>query len=257
MQPGNSFTNSNSFRPQSIQPPIQPSIRPTTRLIRLRASVSPRLSIGVAGVDTGLFVQHPLTGRSLPVFLADYVIEGAGTGAVMGVPAHDERDSRFARGQGLAAVAVLAHPEDPEGSPFAADPQMVLQNSGPGLDGKSVSEAREVLQRRLVESSAGGPFTSYRLQDWLVSRQRFWGCPVPVVHCQGCGAVPVPEEQLPVELPQVENVFKNGCVRPRLLIAGIGLEDLAVLWCVCGLAFAINLCAVGVSRLSGCATAVF
>ncbi|WP_454043382.1 leucine--tRNA ligase [Cellulosimicrobium sp. Marseille-Q8652] len=132
-----------------------------------------RTDRGSSGLFLGAHVRHPVTGEDLPVWAAEHVLPGYGTGAVMGVPAHDERDARFAAAHGLP--------------------------TGSGATWPTVDDAVE----RLEGSGAGERATSYRLRDWLVSRQRYWGAPVPVVHCAACGVVPVPDEDLPVRLPDL------------------------------------------------------
>ena len=153
------------------------------------------------GVDLGVTAVNPLNGEQLPVFAADYVLADYGTGAIMAVPAHDQRDLDFAREFGLPVrVVVDTGEEDPAVSGIATTGDGMLVNSGP-LDGLSkqdaIAKAIEVLAARATGSEA----INYRLRDWLVSRQRFWGAPIPVIHCEGCGEVPVPDDQLPVLLP--------------------------------------------------------
>jgi leucyl-tRNA synthetase len=136
-------------------------------------------------VFLGRYAINPATGERIPVWTADYVLADYGTGAIMGVPAHDERDLEFARRFGLPVRAVLG-----------ADGRPV--DSGP-LAGLSRSDIIDVLNRR----GFGRAAVRYRLRDWLVSRQRFWGCPIPIVHCGQCGTVPVPDDQLPIRLPDI------------------------------------------------------
>ncbi|WP_420541915.1 leucine--tRNA ligase [Rubrobacter calidifluminis] len=154
------------------------------------------------GVFTGACATNPATGERIPVYIADYVLLGYGTGAIMAVPAHDERDFEFATKYGLEIRPVIAPPEW-DGSPleeaYAGEGTMV--NSGP-FDGTPSGEGREKVTRWLEERGAGRQAVSYRLRDWLISRQRYWGTPIPIVYCEGCGTVPVPEEDLPVLLPE-------------------------------------------------------
>ncbi|WP_420542030.1 leucine--tRNA ligase [Rubrobacter naiadicus] len=154
------------------------------------------------GVFTGACATNPATGERIPVYIADYVLLGYGTGAIMAVPAHDERDFEFATKYGLEIRPVIAPPEW-DGSPleeaYAGEGTMV--NSGP-FDGTPSGEGREKVTRWLEERGAGRHAVSYRLRDWLISRQRYWGTPIPIVYCERCGTVPVPEEDLPVLLPE-------------------------------------------------------
>ncbi len=153
------------------------------------------------GFDTGLRVRHPFKdGETLPVWVANFVLMGYGTGAVFGQPAHDQRDHDFATKYGLSIIPVLkpADGELPEGEAYVGEG--TLYNSG-FLDGLPKDEAIAAAIAKIEEMGQGEGTTQYRLRDWGVSRQRYWGCPIPVIHCESCGAVPVPEDQLPVELP--------------------------------------------------------
>ncbi len=154
------------------------------------------------GMDLGLVALNPATDESIPIYVADYVIESYGGGAIMGVPAHDERDYAFARCYGLEIRKVVDAAEGfdaPEDDAYTGPGIMV--NSGP-FDGMRVEEATGAISRHLKEKGQGGPAITYRLRDWLISRQRYWGAPIPMIHCDGCGTVPVPEEDLPVLLPE-------------------------------------------------------
>jgi leucyl-tRNA synthetase len=165
------------------------------------------------GMDTGAKVIHPLTGAELPVWVANYVLMGYGEGAVMAVPAHDERDFEFALRYKLPISAVI-HPVEgdlslPLTEAFTEDG--VLFNSE-DFSGRSSAEARQKIGAVLQALSSGGPQVQYRLRDWGISRQRYWGCPIPIIHCPKCGAVPVPDEDLPVVLP--EQVIMDGVGSP-------------------------------------------
>ncbi|MCO1340236.1 leucine--tRNA ligase [Kocuria polaris] len=153
------------------------------------------------GVFTGRYAVNPLSGEKLPVWAADYVLADYGTGAIMAVPAHDQRDLDFAREFGLPVRAVVdTGEEDPAETGVATDGEGTLMNSGE-LDGLGKAEgiARAL---EIVEGAGTGEKTvNYRLRDWLLSRQRFWGTPIPIIHCAACGEVPVPDDQLPVRLP--------------------------------------------------------
>ncbi|GHD02058.1 leucine--tRNA ligase [Zhihengliuella salsuginis] len=153
------------------------------------------------GVFTGRYATNPLNGEKLPVWAADYVLADYGTGAIMAVPAHDQRDLDFARTFDLPVRAVLdTGEEDPAATGTATTGEGTLINSGE-LDGLSKADgiARAI---EIVEAAGTGEHTvNFRLRDWLLSRQRFWGTPIPIIHCAACGEVPVPDEQLPVRLP--------------------------------------------------------
>ena len=151
------------------------------------------------GVFTGSWAIHPITGERVPVWAADYVLAGYGTGVVMAVPAHDERDYEFARKYELPIPRVIRSADGtPDDLPFTE--KGVLVNSGK-YDGLSSAEAITAILADLGPQDRGVLKINYRLRDWLVSRQRYWGTPIPVVHCEHCGVVPIPEDQLPVELP--------------------------------------------------------
>ncbi|MCQ4333029.1 leucine--tRNA ligase [Natronomonas sp. F2-12] len=163
------------------------------------------------GVETDLTATHPVTGGELPVFVADFVLSDVGTGALMGVPGHDDRDHAFASKMGVDIEPVIA-PEPEDGEPGAPDVSEaafvedgVLVNSGE-YSGLESAEARERLTED-IESAEHG--TQYRLRDWGISRQRYWGTPIPIVHCPDCGPVLVPEDELPVELPEFINTTGN------------------------------------------------
>ena len=153
------------------------------------------------GVFIGRYAVNPLNGEKLPVWAADYVLADYGTGAIMAVPAHDQRDLDFARTFGLPVRAVLdTGEEDPAVSGIATAGEGTLINSG-ALDGLPKSEAIPTAIGMLEEQGTGEKYVNFRLRDWLLSRQRFWGTPIPIIHCPECGEVPVPDEQLPVTLP--------------------------------------------------------
>jgi leucyl-tRNA synthetase len=160
-----------------------------------------------SGVRTDATAIHPVTGDELPVYVASYVLEDVGHGAVMGVPAHNERDHRFAAEHGLPVQAVIEPDDgrtvDTDATPFTEDG--TLTGSG-RFDGLPSVAARE---RMLGELDAASADVTYRLRDWLISRQRYWGTPIPVVHCDGCGPVLVPESELPIELPEYVQTTGN------------------------------------------------
>ncbi len=150
------------------------------------------------GVFTGSYCTNPVNGKKVPVYLADYVLYSYGTGAVMAVPAHDERDFAFATKYGLPIVKVIENTEGETVLPFTEDGIMVGSLEFDGLFGE---EARDAVANHIAKLGKGGKKVNYRLRDWLVSRQRYWGAPIPVIYCPICGTVPVPEKELPVRLP--------------------------------------------------------
>ncbi len=167
------------------------------------------------GMDTGLFVYHPLTNKPLAVWTANYVLMGYGEGAVMAVPAHDERDFEFSTKYGLPIKAVVK----PKDSELALPLKEAFVDYGTcfdseDFDGRTTIEAKHKMGVVLKALQLGDLRTTYRLRDWGISRQRYWGCPVPIVHCDACGAVPVPDDQLPVKLP--DNLVPDGSGNPLL-----------------------------------------
>ena len=166
------------------------------------------------GLATSLFVEHPLTGEKLPVWVANYVLMHYGDGAVMAVPAHDERDFEFAQKYSLPIKAVVrTSAGDEVGSTWEAayGEHGTLINSG-AFDGLDFAGAFDAIEAALISKDLGKSRTQFRLRDWGISRQRYWGCPIPIIHCPSCGDVPVPEDQLPVTLP--ENVVPDGAGSP-------------------------------------------
>ncbi|WDL98678.1 leucine--tRNA ligase [Alicyclobacillus sp. ALC3] len=162
------------------------------------------------GEFTGAYAVHPLTGAKMPIWIADYVLMDYGTGAIMAVPAHDERDFEFAEAFNLPIVQVVA----PDGQ--APDHERTLY-TGPGtlinsedLNGLDVEAGKRAIVVKLEKLDRGEATVSYRMRDWVFARQRYWGEPIPIIHCPTCGAVPVPEDQLPVLLPEVERYEPTG-----------------------------------------------
>jgi len=162
------------------------------------------------GVFTGAYTKHPFTGDDIQIWIADYVLLSYGTGAVMGVPAHDERDFAFASERGIPIPVVIA-PPDWDGNDldeaYTGPGKMV--NSG-RFDGTDWQDGKLAVADALDEMDLGGRTVSYRLRDWLISRQRYWGAPIPMVYCESCGIVPVPESDLPVLLPDDAEFLPTG-----------------------------------------------
>jgi leucyl-tRNA synthetase len=160
------------------------------------------------GVFTGSYARNPATGAALPIWIADYVLMEYGTGAIMAVPGHDERDFEFASQLNLPILRVVAGPGQDAATPLAAAepdlPEGRLVNS-PGYDGLPWEEAKRRITRDLAAKGLAKPVVNYRLHDWCISRQRYWGPPIPIIYCDDCGTVPVPEQDLPVLLPALED----------------------------------------------------
>ncbi len=170
------------------------------------------------GVRLGRSVTNPVNGESIPMYVADYVLMEYGTGAIMAVPGHDERDHAFARAFDLPIRRVIEGRDagaeetgaaaDDQGLPYTGDGPLV--NSREDFDGMDNREALGAIVRWLDREGKGHASVNYRLRDWLVSRQRYWGTPIPILYCESCGIVPVPEDQLPVELPDIEDYTPKG-----------------------------------------------
>ena len=155
------------------------------------------------GIDLGIQAKHPLTGQAIPVWSANYVLMTYGTGCIMAVPAHDQRDFEFAKQYNLAITPVIQTPIDAsalQAEQAYTDQQGTLINSGQ-FDGMQTKAARQAIGQQLAQAQAAEAVTQYRLRDWGISRQRYWGAPIPIIYCDKCGTVPVPAEQLPVTLP--------------------------------------------------------
>ena len=161
------------------------------------------------GIDTGLFVLNPINGEKVPLWVADYVLVNYGTGAIMAVPGHDERDYDFAKVYGLKILQVIIDEKKSvniDKEPFSD--KGILINSGEYNNLKSHDEASEKILKYLTENAIGEKKTIFRLRDWLISRQRYWGCPIPVVNCSKCGLVAESLDNLPVLLPEIDD-YKN------------------------------------------------
>jgi len=165
------------------------------------------------GFDTGLRVKHPFTDETFPIYVANFILMDYGTGAIFGCAAHDQRDLDFARKYGLKVLPVVC-PSDKDPAEFEVSDEAYV---GPGrivnsdfLDGMSIEDAKETVADRIADAGKGEKKTNFRLRDWGISRQRYWGCPIPVVHCESCGVVPEKKENLPVRLPDDVTFDKPG-----------------------------------------------
>ena len=155
-------------------------------------------SLDKRGVFTGAHVVNPFNGASIPLYLADYVLMTYGTGAIMAVPGQDQRDWDFATAHGLDIIRTVEPPSDFDGEAFTGDGPAINSD---WLDGMTVAEAKPKAIEWVEEQGLGEGTVNYRLRDWLLSRQRFWGCPIPIIHCATCGEVPVPDDELPIVQP--------------------------------------------------------
>ena len=162
------------------------------------------------GVDTGLFVINPLTNEKIPLWIADYVLINYGTGAIMAVPGHDQRDYDFAKKYNIEIKQVISNEisnSDIEKEAYVGSGNLINSQDFNGL--KSHDEASSKIIEKLIEIKSGNPKTSYRLRDWLISRQRYWGCPIPLINCDDCGLVPEKIENLPVKLPEIDDYLNT------------------------------------------------
>ena len=169
------------------------------------------------GVFTGSYVINPATGAKMPIWVADYVLAGYGEGAIMAVPAHDQRDYDFAKKFALPIIKVIDPTEDVDDDNvidfYAGEGKLINSDS---FNGMSTSEAREEIMAWLEEQGIGHSKVTYKMRDWLISRQRYWGAPIPIIHCPHCGNVLVPEDQLPVRLPDIDDYQPSGDGRSPL-----------------------------------------
>ena len=162
------------------------------------------------GVDTTLKVTNPITNEEVPLWIADYVLVNYGTGAIMAVPAHDERDYEFAKKYDIEIRQVIIDKEktiNVDNEAFTGNG--VLMNSGEFNDLSSHEEASKKINEFLVKNKIGDEKTTYRLRDWLISRQRYWGCPIPLINCEDCGLLPEKYENLPVLLPEIKDYINT------------------------------------------------
>ena len=161
------------------------------------------------GVDTGLIAIHPITKQQIPIWIANFVLMEYGTGAVMCVPGHDQRDYEFAKKYSLPIVQVVQTESGATIEDQAVEEKGILMNSSQ-YNGLTSDVAFEEIAKVLADSCNAQVRTNYRLRDWGISRQRYWGCPIPMIHCKDCGDVPVPLEELPVELPEINDITSKG-----------------------------------------------
>ncbi|MEI2609371.1 MAG: leucine--tRNA ligase [Candidatus Promineifilaceae bacterium] len=167
------------------------------------------------GVFTGSYAIHPITGQPIPIWIADYVLMGYGTGAIMGVPGHDERDYAFAQTFALPVSEVITPTGQAQGTQHCFAGEGILINSGV-YSGMNSATAIQAIGQTIIRQKQGQPQVKYKLRDWLISRQRYWGAPIPIIHCPECGPVAVPEEQLPVRLPDIQEFAPTGDGRSPL-----------------------------------------
>jgi leucyl-tRNA synthetase len=192
--------------------PSGDELRAYARHARARRGEERAAAVEKTGVFSGFHAVNPVNDARIPIWIADYVLMEYGTGAIMAVPAHDERDFEFAEKFDLPIVQVVAPAsgEIEEGTAYVEHTESeVLLNSGE-FTGLPAPEGKRQITEWLEGRGRGRATTSYRLRDWLLSRQRYWGCPIPVVHCDRCGIVPVPEDELPVFLPEVDDYLPKG-----------------------------------------------
>ena len=173
-----------------------------------RASEIERMAEGdKTGVFIGRFAINPVNGREVPIYIADYVLMGYGTGAIMAVPGQDQRDWDFATKYGIEIIRTVEPPDDFAGEAYVGDGVTINSDF---LNGLERDDAVRKIIEWLEQTGVGEGTTQYRLRDWLISRQRYWGCPIPIVYCDECGTVPVPEDQLPVILPNIADYAPKG-----------------------------------------------
>jgi len=177
-----------------------------------KSEVERQASKDKTGVFTGAYAVNPVNGQKIPVWIADYVLVGYGTGAIMAVPAHDERDNEFAKKFDLPIIRVV---QNDAADDECSHDEGTLINSGE-YDGQASESARENIVKTLAEAGAAVERVNYKMRDWSVSRQRYWGAPIPIIHCPKDGIVPVPEDQLPVVLPELDDFQPSGDGRSAL-----------------------------------------
>lgn len=159
------------------------------------------------GVFTGSYAVNPVNGQKIPIWVADYILAGYGSGAIMAVPAHDDRDFEFANNFAIPIIEVIKKPADNKDEFYCGEGELINSQK---FNGVASSEAREQIVKWLEQQGTGRAKVSYKIHDWLISRQRYWGAPIPIIHCPKCGAVPVPDRDLPVVLPDLDDFKPHG-----------------------------------------------
>ncbi|MBV9718861.1 MAG: leucine--tRNA ligase [Candidatus Eremiobacteraeota bacterium] len=191
--------------------PVAEKIRNFALSLQSKSELERTSLMAKDGVFTGAWAIHPLSGERVPIWLTNYVLAEYGSGAVMGVPAHDERDFDFAKSHGLPIAPVIVPNDSAQAEPlsgaFIDDGRLIASGD---FSGMSSASARDAIAERLAAGGLGGTNVSYKLRDWLISRQRYWGTPIPIVYCDRCGEVPVPDEQLPILLPPRGTIKSEG-----------------------------------------------
>jgi len=203
LAPEHPLLSGSGTSPSIVSPERRPQVKAYCQAANRRSEVE-RVQAGRDGVFTGAYAINPVNGARVPVYVADYVLMDYGGGAIMAVPAHDERDFDFAARHGIPAPVVIA-PPDWDGKPLsqAYTGEGTMVHSGQ-WDGQPSNVAAERIANWMEAKGLGRKSTQYRMRDWLISRQRYWGAPIPIVYCDTCGIVPVPAEQLPVLLPHID-----------------------------------------------------